>query len=116
MPEAMRETLFDSFKSSKADGNGLGLWIVKEIVHNHRGRIQFRRSTLQGKSGTIFRVFLAKKELAALRPLSGKVAGTAAELTTRRTEETRRRLSRYGLPPGYFSGQASRDAGRRFRD
>ncbi len=65
IPEAMRDTLFDSFKSSKAEGNGLGLWIVKEIIHNHRGRIQFRSSTLHGKSGTIFRVFLPIKELVA---------------------------------------------------
>ena len=65
IPEAMRDTLFDSFKSSKVEGNGLGLWIVKEIIHNHRGRIQFRSSTLQGKSGTIFRVFLPIKELVA---------------------------------------------------
>ena len=65
IPEVMRESLFNSFKSSKADGNGLGLWIVKEIIHNHRGRIQFRSSTLHGKSGTIFRVFLPIKKLAA---------------------------------------------------
>ncbi|MBB5330486.1 sensor histidine kinase [Tunturiibacter gelidoferens] len=65
IPEAMRDTLFDSFKSSKVEGNGLGLWIVKEIIHNHRGRIQFRSSTLQGKSGTIFRVFLPINELVA---------------------------------------------------
>jgi signal transduction histidine kinase len=65
IPEVMRESLFNSFKSSKAEGNGLGLWIVKEIVHNHHGRIQFRSSTLHGKSGTIFRVFLPIKELAA---------------------------------------------------
>jgi signal transduction histidine kinase len=65
IPEEMRATLFDSFKSSKAYGNGLGLWIVKEIIHNHRGRIQFRSSALHGKSGTIFRVFLPIKELVA---------------------------------------------------
>jgi signal transduction histidine kinase len=65
IPEAMRKSLFSSFKSSKAEGNGLGLWIVKEIIENHHGRIQFRSSTLHGKSGTIFRVFLPVKELAA---------------------------------------------------
>jgi signal transduction histidine kinase len=58
IPEAMRTSLFSSFKSSKAEGNGLGLWIVKEIVQNHRGRIQFRSRTNPGKSGTIFRVCL----------------------------------------------------------
>jgi signal transduction histidine kinase len=65
IPAAMRESLFNSFKSSKAEGNGLGLWIVKEIIDNHHGRIQFRSSTLDGKSVTIFRVFLPIKELSA---------------------------------------------------
>jgi signal transduction histidine kinase len=65
IPDVMREKLFDSLKSSKAEGNGLGLWVVKEIIHNHHGRIQFRSSTVDGKSGTIFRVFLPITELAA---------------------------------------------------
>jgi signal transduction histidine kinase len=58
IPESMRETLFDSFKSNKSDGNGLGLWIVKEIVHGHRGKIQYRSSRVVGRSGTIFRISL----------------------------------------------------------
>jgi signal transduction histidine kinase len=65
IPDVMRQTLFDSFKSSKADGNGLGLWIVNEIIQSHRGRIQIRSSTLLGRSGTTFRVFLPIKQLAA---------------------------------------------------
>lgn len=56
--EMMRKELFESFKTTKPEGNGLGLWIVKEIVQNHRGRIQLRTATRPGKSGTIFRVFL----------------------------------------------------------
>jgi len=64
IPETMRETLFDSFKSSKAEGNGLGLWVVNEIVQNHRGRIQYRSRTGAGKSGTIFRVCLPVQQAA----------------------------------------------------
>jgi signal transduction histidine kinase len=58
IPEPMRETLFDSFKSDKSEGNGLGLWIVKEIVHGHGGTIQYRSSSVIGRSGTIFRISL----------------------------------------------------------
>jgi signal transduction histidine kinase len=65
IPDVMREKLFDSLKSSKAEGNGLGLWVVKEIIDNHHGRIQFRSSTLPRKSGTIFRLFLPITDLAA---------------------------------------------------
>jgi len=63
IPETMRASLFSSFKSSKAEGNGLGLWIVKEIVQNHRGRIQFRSRTNPEKSGTIFRVCLPRQRV-----------------------------------------------------
>jgi signal transduction histidine kinase len=58
IPESMRGTLFDAFKSNKSEGNGLGLWIVKEIVHGHGGTIQYRSSNVVGRSGTIFRVLL----------------------------------------------------------
>jgi signal transduction histidine kinase len=58
IPESMRGTLFDSFKSNKSEGNGLGLWIVREIVHGHGGTIRYRSSSVSGRSGTIFRVSL----------------------------------------------------------
>jgi signal transduction histidine kinase len=58
IPESMREKLFDPFKSNKSEGNGLGLWIVREIVHGHGGTIQYRSSSVSGKSGTIFRISL----------------------------------------------------------
>ena len=58
VPESMRRTLFDAFKSDKSKGNGLGLWIVREIVHNHGGKIQYRSNSVSGRSGTIFRLSL----------------------------------------------------------
>jgi signal transduction histidine kinase len=58
IPTQMRATLFDSFKSDKDGGNGLGLWIVNEIVQGHRGTIRYRSSQSQGKSGTVFRIAL----------------------------------------------------------
>jgi signal transduction histidine kinase len=64
IPESMRGTLFDAFKSNKGEGNGLGLWIVREIVHGHGGTIQYRISKVIGRSGTIFRVSLPTQPLA----------------------------------------------------
>jgi signal transduction histidine kinase len=58
IPEPMRKTLFDAFKSNKSEGNGLGLWIVREIVHGHGGRVQWRSSSVSGRSGTVFRISL----------------------------------------------------------
>jgi signal transduction histidine kinase len=58
IPESMRKTLFDSFKSNKSEGNGLGLWIVREIVRGHGGKVQYRSSSIAGRSGTIFRISL----------------------------------------------------------
>jgi len=64
IPESMRGTLFASFKSNKSEGNGLGLWIVREIVHGHGGTIQYRSCSVVGRSGTIFRVSLPTQSLA----------------------------------------------------
>jgi signal transduction histidine kinase len=64
IPKSMRGTLFDAFKSDKSQGNGLGLWIVREIVHGHGGTIQYRSSSVVGRSGTIFRVSLPTQSLA----------------------------------------------------
>ncbi|WP_158789237.1 sensor histidine kinase [Granulicella sp. L46] len=63
IPESMRRTLFDSFKTNKADGNGLGLWVVREIVNGHGGNVRYRTSSVHGKSGTIFRVALPMQKV-----------------------------------------------------
>jgi signal transduction histidine kinase len=65
IPESMRGTLFELFKSNKSEGNGLGLWIVKEIVHGHGGTIKYRSSSVSGRSGTVFRISLPIQSLAA---------------------------------------------------
>ena len=55
---------FDSFKSNRSEGNGLGLWIVRDIVHGHGATIQYRSSSVVGRSGTIFRISLPIQSLA----------------------------------------------------
>jgi len=50
--------VFELFTTSKAQGTGIGLYIVRQIVSAHRGTVTY--STEQGR-GTTFRVMLPKK-------------------------------------------------------
>lgn len=49
IPEDIRDNIFESFLSGKAEGTGLGLAIVKRILKSHNGDIRVTRS---GKDGT----------------------------------------------------------------
>jgi signal transduction histidine kinase len=75
IPAALRETLFDSFKTQKPDGNGLGLWVVQEIVAGHGGSIRYKSSEARGKSGTVFRISLPIQKAAHL-PSESEGGGT----------------------------------------
>jgi PAS domain S-box-containing protein len=56
---ADRCRIFEPFFTTKAaTGTGLGLWVTKEMVRKHHGRMQFRTSTRPGASGTAFRITL----------------------------------------------------------
>ena len=51
--------IFDPFFTTKGvGGTGLGLWISKEIIQRHRGSLQVRSSQREGRSGTVFALFL----------------------------------------------------------
>lgn len=52
-----KQKMFQPFFTTKKEtGTGLGLWVSKELVQRHGGKIQFRSST----SGTVFQVILPK--------------------------------------------------------
>jgi signal transduction histidine kinase len=61
-PGMSRATLaraFDAFYTTKGiSGTGLGLWISKEIVERHHGRLRVRSRQTPGRSGTVFTLFL----------------------------------------------------------
>jgi|UPI0003793128 two-component system nitrogen regulation sensor histidine kinase GlnL len=42
VPPQLRDRLFEPYVSAKSRGNGLGLAIVQQVVHEHNGRIHFR--------------------------------------------------------------------------
>jgi PAS domain S-box-containing protein len=59
IPSEIRPQLFEPFFTTKRDvGTGLGLWICRSIVEAHQGIIQVRSSTVSGRSGTVFSIFL----------------------------------------------------------
>jgi len=53
------QKLFDPFFTTKGMiGTGLGLWVSKEIVDRHEGRLQVKSSQAAGHKGTVFNLFL----------------------------------------------------------
>jgi PAS domain S-box-containing protein len=59
------ERIFEPFFTTKgAKGTGLGLWVTRGIIEKHSGVIRVWSSTREGKSGTVFSVFLPLKQKA----------------------------------------------------
>jgi two-component system, NtrC family, sensor kinase len=59
MSDAALGQIFQPFFTTKgAVGNGLGLWVSKQIVEKHGGSIQVHSSTSGARQGTTFSVIL----------------------------------------------------------
>jgi signal transduction histidine kinase len=53
------ERIFEPFFTTKKDtGTGLGLWVSRELIEKHGGRLRVRSSVTGGRSGTVFMLFL----------------------------------------------------------
>jgi signal transduction histidine kinase len=65
MPADVAKHAFEPFFTTKGSvGTGLGLWVSREIVERHQGRIAMRTSQRKGRSGTTVRVFLPLEAIA----------------------------------------------------
>jgi signal transduction histidine kinase len=54
-----KSKLFEAFYTTKGiGGSGLGLWISKDIVDRHRGKLSFRSCDTGARRGTVFMLFL----------------------------------------------------------
>ena len=57
-PQVQRHVFNASYTTKGIGGTDLGLWISKEIVVRHRGKLSVRSSQALGRSGTVFTLFL----------------------------------------------------------
>ena len=57
-PETMKNVYKAFYTTKGIGGTGLGLWISSEIVDRHHGRLIVRSCQTDGKSGTLFQLFL----------------------------------------------------------
>jgi PAS domain S-box-containing protein len=59
---AVRSHIFEPFFTTKRDvGTGLGLWVTKQLVEKHGGRISLRSSTGPAHRGTTFSIVLPER-------------------------------------------------------
>ena len=61
IPHAIIGEVFNPFFTTKGiGGTGLGLWISRDIIDAHKGRLKVRSSTRTGRTGTVFTLLLPK--------------------------------------------------------
>ena len=59
MPRVVQQRIFEPFFTTKGDtGNGLGLWVAKDLIEKYGGVMRVWSSMIPGRTGTVFQVFL----------------------------------------------------------
>jgi DNA-binding response OmpR family regulator len=71
------QQIFEPFFTTKgAGGSGLGLSLVQDVVQKHGGSVRVRSSTKPGHSGSVFAIFLPRRErMELVRPFQADAAG-----------------------------------------
>jgi PAS domain S-box-containing protein len=65
VPPENLSRIFEPFFTTKKDtGTGLGLWVSRELIEKHGGRLNVRSSVSGRRSGTVFTVFLPSTDAA----------------------------------------------------
>jgi signal transduction histidine kinase len=54
IPKSLQSSLFRPYTTARRGGTGIGLWLCKQIMDGHDGKIRFRSSQRFGRSGTVF--------------------------------------------------------------
>ena len=72
--EKVREKVFRPFFSTKKEGTGLGLPIVKKIVEAHGGQIDFHPNPKKGVTFVVKLPLVGRSELLGTRAVSGNKA------------------------------------------
>ena len=57
-PDVMKNVYRAFYTTKGMQGTGLGLWISSEIVERHHGRLLVHSTQREGRSGTVFELFL----------------------------------------------------------
>ena len=61
VPESIKNSLFELFKTSKAEGMGVGLWLSQAVAKNHQGEITCK--SISGEGATFELILPANKGL-----------------------------------------------------
>jgi two-component system CheB/CheR fusion protein len=65
MDQATLRRIFEPFFTTKSEtGTGLGMWVVSQLVERHRGQVRVKSAQGPGRCGTVFSVFLPRRNAA----------------------------------------------------
>jgi signal transduction histidine kinase len=75
---ALRRIFEPFFTTKETTGTGLGLWVSKNIVERHGGRIRVKSCQQAPRAGTIFSIFLPKQPALQTGVAEAETRGSAA--------------------------------------